>query len=206
MTRSKEKSGRNEKAFVHEFFDTAGMADFTFRNVGPPPRDYPTATPDRYSARPFAGTYRQRREALIDHCLANPAGPNIKGYYYELVRIACDRGPVHESLIEAALDYIDERRDCSDFVMLGIVRLLYQLKGKRLCSRRLLDHAERTLLGFKYDAGGARHRFHVLLDRKPLHHVRRKPVPGGQALCSTASSPTPGGVAGGLPLGPSSAS
>ncbi len=151
MTRPKEKSGRNEKAFVHEFFDTAGMADFTFRNVGPPPRDYPTATPDRYSARPFAGTYRQRREALIDHCLANPAGPNIKGYYYELVRIACDRGPVHESLIEAALDYIDERRDCSDFVMLGIVRLLYQLKGKRLCSRRLLDHAERTLLGFKYE-------------------------------------------------------
>jgi hypothetical protein len=151
MTRPKEQPDQSEKVFVHDFFDTAGMADFSFKDVGPPPTGYPRPAPDSYSVRPFAGTYRQRRAALIDHCLKNPAGPNIKGYYYELVRIACDRGPVHESLIEAALAYIDERRDCSDFVMLGIVRLLYQLKGRRLCTERLIDHAERTLLGFKYE-------------------------------------------------------
>ncbi len=150
MTRSEKHVDQTEAVFQHDFADTAGMADFTFRNVGPPPKGYPEPAPDTYSQEPFADSYRQRRDALIDHCLKNPAGPNIKGYYYELVRIACDKGPVHESLIEAALDYIDERRDCSDFVMLGIVRLLYQLTGKRLVSQRLLDHAERTVLSFKY--------------------------------------------------------
>ena len=126
------------------------MADFAFKNVGPPPRAIPSLRRIHTRQQPFAGTYRERRQALIDHCLKNPAGDNIKGYYYELVRIAEGRGPVHESLIEAALNYIDERRDCSDFVMLGIVRMLYQLKGKRLLVRRLAEHAERTVLDFKY--------------------------------------------------------
>lgn len=150
MARSAKDPGRRETVFIHDFFDTAGMADFTLKNVGPPPPGYPKGAPDSYSREPFADSYRQRRDALIDHCLRNPAGPNIKGYYYELVRIACDRAPVHESLIEAALDYIDQRRDCADFVMLGIVRLLYQLTGKKLAGRHLLEHAERTLLSFKY--------------------------------------------------------
>jgi len=150
MTRSDKRNGSTEGPFVHDVFDTSGMADFTLKNVGPPPDGYPSPAPDTYSREPFTDSYRERRQALIEHCLRNPAGPNIKGYYYELVRIAFDRGPVHESLIEAALGYIDERRDCSDFVMLGIVRLLYQLKDKRLAGKGLISHAERTLLSFKY--------------------------------------------------------
>ncbi len=136
--------------FTHEFFDTSGMADFSFKNVGPKPKGYPDPSPDIYSQEPFAETFRMRRRAFIDHCLRNPAGPNIKGYYYELVRISEDRGPVHESLIEASLNYIDERYDCADFVLLGIIRLLYQLKGKKLLSKSLIEHAERTVLNFKY--------------------------------------------------------
>ncbi len=150
MTQTKKNTSEKEAAFTHDFFDTTGMADFTLKDVGPPPKGYPKPTPDTYSSVPFADTYKKRRKALIDHCLKNPAGDNIKGYYYELVRIAQDKGPVHESLIEAALTYIDERRDCADFVMLGIVRLLYQLRGKRLLTPRLIEHAEKTLLSFKY--------------------------------------------------------
>jgi hypothetical protein len=150
MIQPERNSGRKETVFAHDFFDTSGMADFTFKDVGPPPPGYPGRTPDTYSEKPFADSFRARRDALIEHCLKNPAGPNIKGYFYELVRIACDRGPVHEALIEAALDYIDERRDCSDFVMLGIIRLLNQLRDRRLVGKRLLSRAERTVLSFKY--------------------------------------------------------
>lgn len=150
MSRHGKTPDNDGPVFQHDFFDTSGMADFTFTNVGPPPTGYPARSPDTYAQEPFADSYRRRREALIEHCLNNPAGPNIKGYYYELVRIAYDRGPVYEALVEAALNYIDERRDCSDFVMLGIIRLLYQLGEKRLAGRRLLDHAEHTVLSFKY--------------------------------------------------------
>jgi len=145
-----EKNTGAEESFVHDFFQTTGVADFTFKNVDPPPKGYPAPTPDKYSSVPFAESYEDRKKALVAHCLSNPACSHIKGYYYELIRISEGKGPVYESLIEGALNYIDQRFDCSDFVMLGIVRLLYQLKDSKLVSRDLLAHAEKTILDFKY--------------------------------------------------------
>jgi hypothetical protein len=102
VTSRKQQPADAGPVFVHDFFDTSGMADFTLKDVGPEPEGYPKPSPDTYCSRPFAATYEGRRRALIDHCLKNPAGKNIKGYYYELVRIAEGKGPVHESWIEAA--------------------------------------------------------------------------------------------------------
>ncbi|MBN1573045.1 MAG: hypothetical protein JW984_07615 [Deltaproteobacteria bacterium] len=150
MAQKTGKSKGEEKTFVHDFFDTSGMADFTFKNVGKPPAGYPKGSPDTFSGSPVYPTYKRRRKALVDHCLKNPAGGNIKGYYYELVRLAENKGPVHTGLISSALRYIDDRYDCSDFVMLGIVRLLYQLKDSKLLPEKILKDAERTLLNFKY--------------------------------------------------------
>ncbi|MBN1883737.1 MAG: hypothetical protein JW885_16360 [Deltaproteobacteria bacterium] len=145
-----EKNTGAEQAFVHEFADTTGVADFTFKNVDPPPAGYPSPSPDEYSFLPFAESFEDRKKAFVTHCLNNPACDHIKGYYYELIRISEGKGPVYESLIDAALTYIDQRFDCSDFVMLGIIRLLYQLAENELVSQDLLDHARKTILDFKY--------------------------------------------------------
>jgi hypothetical protein len=139
-----------EKIFQHDFFDTSGMADFTFKGVGPPPKGYPKGKRDTYRGASLAAPFDKRRKAFIKHCLANPAGSNIKGYYYELIRLSQNKGPVYTELIEGALRYIDERYDCADFVMLGIVRMLYQLRESTLLPQKLLKKAEKTLLDFKY--------------------------------------------------------
>ena len=140
-----------EPVYQHEFFETTSATDYVLTGYGRPPRGYPAKErPDRYEPRPFAPTYEARRRALLSHAANNPARTTMKGHFRELARLAAGRGPVHAGLIGAALDYIDSRRDCSDFVMLGIVRMLYQFRESRLLDRKLVARAERTLLSFKY--------------------------------------------------------
>lgn len=144
-------SGTEEPVFQHDFFDTTSVTDFKVIQKGTPPPGYPAETqPDRYSPVPFAADYEQRKEAFLEHCLRNPAGETIKGYYYELARLYKNRGPVYQGAVEGALEYIDHRYDCADFVLLGIIRLLYQFPDSGLVDQGLLDQAAKTVLNFKY--------------------------------------------------------
>lgn len=125
--------------------------DYSLKGFGSAPRGYPTrSVPDKYSWTPFRNSSAKRREIFIEHCLRNPSPKSFKGHYYELLRIARNQRPVHEGILLSALRYIDERRDCSDFVMLGIIRLLYQLREHQLCSKRVLSASVKTVLAFKY--------------------------------------------------------
>ncbi len=140
-----------EPVFQHDFIETTSATDYVLTGYGRPPKGYPSCErPDRYAPSQFAPAYEARRKALLSHAVANPARTTMKGHFRELARMALGRGPVHTGLIGAALTYIDERRDCSDFVMLGIVRMLYQFRESRLLDRKLLSRAEKTLLSFKY--------------------------------------------------------
>ena len=65
----------------------------------------------------------------------------------------------HEGVIQAALDFIDSRNDCADFVLHSILRLLYQFDPEQAGtmlevahppSRKLLSRAKYTTLDFKY--------------------------------------------------------
>ncbi|MCG8339253.1 MAG: hypothetical protein MJE63_32500 [Proteobacteria bacterium] len=140
-----------EKVYQHEFFSTSGVNDFQFKIKDQPPAGYPSeSVPDSYAKTCFETDYQKRREAYIKHCLNNPGSSSVKGHYLELIRIHENQGPVFEGVLLAALEYINQRKDCSDFVMLGIVRLLYQLKNNDLCSSELINKSEQTILDFKY--------------------------------------------------------
>ncbi len=140
-----------EREFQHQFFETTSVRDFLARPRTPPPAGYPIAPhPDQYSPDCFEPVYEKRRAAFVDHCLRNPAAETIKGFYYELVRIGEGAGPIYEGAIEAAIDYVAERYDCADFVLLGIERLLLQFGDSDLVSERLRSRAKEVVLGFKY--------------------------------------------------------
>jgi len=119
------------------------------------PATYPTApTPDTFSDTPFLPDYESRRKAYFEHILKNPAPTNTKPAWYELVRLAAGGIP-HEGIFHAALDFIDARKDCSDFVLHGIIRLLMSRELdtshlRHLLSDELLTRAKRTVLNFKY--------------------------------------------------------
>jgi hypothetical protein len=112
--------------------------DYAIHSQSNPPPNYPSIPhPDFFQTAPDNLTYDQRRADYIAHVLKNPAPQNTKPVWYELVRMVGGGRP-HEGLILSALDFIDSRKDCSDFVLHGILRLLYQFDAKH------------TTLGFKY--------------------------------------------------------
>jgi len=137
----------------------ASLPDYAIRSADRPPDDYPhTPAPDTYRSAPDGRTYEQRRAEFIDFVLRNPSPPNAKPVWYELVRLAAGRKP-HTGLIRSALAFINERRDCSDFVLHSILRMLYQFSpdGQQYgftplgqIDPNLLQDARQTVLDFKY--------------------------------------------------------
>jgi hypothetical protein len=133
--------------------------DYAIRPQGDPPLGYPTRPhPDSFQPAPAESTFDQRRAEYIAHILKNPAPRNTKPVWYELVRMA-GGGRAHEGILHSALDFIDARKDCSDFVLHGILRMLYQFSsplpqgeglGVRAISDEILYRAKQTTLNFKY--------------------------------------------------------
>jgi hypothetical protein len=105
---------------------------------------------DTYSREPFLPDYNERRQAYLDFCAKNPARPIIKGFLYELARLETETAPVNFRAIEGALRYVDERIDCADFVLLGILRMLLQFGNSGRIPEDFLAKARETVLRFKY--------------------------------------------------------
>ncbi len=128
--------------------------DYRIHATASPPPGYPTGpTADAYTAEPDAGSFEARRVAFLAHCATNPAPENTKVVFYELARLAADGATgsgVHEGAIFAALDFVDARRDCVDFTLHGVLRLLYQFGDHPGLSTGLLERCRQTVLGFKY--------------------------------------------------------
>ncbi len=137
--------------------------DYRIRASTPAPSTHPTApNPDSFSSEPFLPDYESRRAAFFEHILKNPAPENTKPAWHELARLAAGGTP-HEGIFHAALDFIDARKDCADFVLHGILRLLYMVDGRyskldnsntRISkiefSNNILERARTTTLSFKY--------------------------------------------------------
>lgn len=138
--------------------------DYSILPRGNPPPGYPAAPhPDSFQPAPVESTFGQRRAEYIAYILKNPAPQNTKPVWYELVRMAGGGRP-YEGLLHSALDFIDARKDCSDFVLHGILRMLYQFNANRKSeienlspltinhfpSQELLTRAKQTTLDFKY--------------------------------------------------------
>lgn len=116
----------------------------------PPPAGYPTAVhPDEYYTHSFAADFQARRKAFLDYINHNPTPTSPKAPWYELVRLATEN-PFHIGVIDAALDYVDERHNCSDVTLHALLRLIYQFKDS--ASKNSIDEKKisQAILGFKY--------------------------------------------------------
>lgn len=125
--------------------------DFVGMNTTELSEGYPTThIADKYSREPFLAEYDRRRKAYLEYCAANPARPTLKGFLYELARLATGKAPINLKAIEGALDFVDQRIDCADFVLLGIIRLAIQFGGSGSLPADILEKAKETILDFKY--------------------------------------------------------
>lgn len=122
--------------------------DYGFFIDQPAPADYPQgAQPDPFHETPFAASYEARRRACLNHISRNPAPNTFKAPYSELVRIAAGASP-HEGIFLAACDFVDARKDCADFVLHSLLRLLYQFP--QAVGVPVLERVRAAVLHFKY--------------------------------------------------------
>ncbi|HQE81503.1 MAG TPA: hypothetical protein PLM14_00800 [Candidatus Hydrogenedentes bacterium] len=89
--------------------------------------------------------FQARRQAFLELCLQD----NGHGPYGELARLAAG-GDLQEDAVLSALESIDERHDCSDFKLHGILRLLYQFGNDPRVSGDVIEKCKATVLHFKY--------------------------------------------------------
>ena len=140
-----------EVNYNHEFFETTGVGDFRIKSAGTSPRGYPRSKrEDSFTWHPEDKGYARRRRDLLRHARLNPADDSLKGFYRELARLEGGRVKVHEELLMGVLEYIEKRYDCSDFVLLGVMRILYQFPRSRKLSKKFYDRAGEVIRGFKY--------------------------------------------------------
>jgi hypothetical protein len=114
--------------------------------LAPIPKDYPTVgVQDSFSTAPFAERYLDRRKAYMDYCAKNPG----QDPYAEVVRMSMGLLPNEPGML-AALEHIDTRRDCADFTMHGVLRLMYRFGDGKSLSEAFRARARKSILGFKY--------------------------------------------------------
>jgi hypothetical protein len=117
---------------------------------GPQDPDSPPAwQEDEYAPTSISDSYEDRRQAFFDFVLRCPPVGGFKAAFYELVRLHQGQKP-DEAVFNASLDYIAERKDCSDFILHAILRLLYQFSDHNSVSAGLLERSRQVVLGFKY--------------------------------------------------------
>jgi hypothetical protein len=96
--------------------------------------------------------YEERRLAYLEAEIAvdRPLGNGRAEAFQQLARLALGRGPLNEELLRASIELVNARRDCADFALAGLLRMLYQYRASPLLSPQLLSEVERAARGFCY--------------------------------------------------------
>ncbi len=105
--------------------------------------EQPFAT--KTQGQPLPKDYRERRHAFLESFRRNDSS-NI---HAQLARLRLGL-PADDRRISESLERIRARRDCADFDMAGVIRLLYQFGDSPLLSTKAINDVRQCVLEFKY--------------------------------------------------------
>jgi hypothetical protein len=114
-----------------------------------PARPKPGDTP--FVRSPFAPTFEERRAAYIEWLLPQPTPDDRGGVWADIVRLSADpTAQINETALQAALDFVNERKDPSDFNMASLVRLYYLYHGSESLTSAQEQALKEAMLNYKY--------------------------------------------------------
>ena len=91
-------------------------------------------------------SFEERRLEYLEHCAADSGGNT----YTQIAKMELGLGPIYEGGIDADVEFVNSREDCSDFKMQGLLRLLYQYGENPLLSEEVKSLVRACVLDFKY--------------------------------------------------------
>jgi hypothetical protein len=88
--------------------------------------------------------YETRRQTYLEAEIAadRPRGNGRAEVFLQIARLELNRGPLDEQLVRASIDLVNARRDCADFALAGLLRLLYKYRTSPLLGPALLAEIE----------------------------------------------------------------
>jgi hypothetical protein len=128
----------------------AGCSDGDSEN-GTPDGSTPVPSGEDYTNTPFATDYGIRLQSFADYHAERCE--NVSGPYGAAACLAYTGAEPGNGLlasVQGSLDKIDDRLDCADFDMSGVIRLLYRFGDSGLLTGEFLEAAGATVKGFKY--------------------------------------------------------
>ncbi len=117
-------------------------------------------------------SYEQRRQMFLEFS-GSQTREGRTGFFSQISRLALGREPVDEASIREGLAFVDSRKDCCDFAVGGLVRILYRFRDSPLISRDLIAEIEACLLRFKYwwdEPAGDNHRCYWTENHQIIFH------------------------------------
>lgn len=94
----------------------------------------------------------ERQKAYLESELLSDMQPGrgVQEAFTQIPRLVLGRGPLNEDLLHAALDLIHARRDCADFALSGLLRILYRFGDSPLLTQAMRVEIELAVQGFCY--------------------------------------------------------
>ncbi len=96
------------------------------------------------------GTYESCRRAFLEFAAAASPGHGRDGFFSQLCRLALGESPIDTASIREALDHVNQRYDCADFTVAGLLRLLYLYADNPLLDPDVVKAVRDSLRNFKY--------------------------------------------------------
>lgn len=110
----------------------------------PKPGDLP------FAVEPIAPSFQQRRQLFYDWVLQQPTPDNRGGIWVDIAKLSAGADAINPLAFQAALDYVNQRRDPSDFTLTGLIRMYYLFAGTGKLSSAQEQAIKEALLNWKY--------------------------------------------------------
>jgi hypothetical protein len=117
---------------------------------GDPSPKRPTADDPPYNFTPIAPTYEERRQLYYDWVMAEPTKDDRGGVWTDIVKLEAGAEGIHPTSFQAALDFVNNREDPSDFYMNALLRLYYLYAGTGKLTPGQETAIEDAVLNWKY--------------------------------------------------------
>lgn len=115
--------------------------------------------------------YDQRRQALLEYCAAASPGGRT-GFWSQIARLELGR-PTDEKPFREAIDFVYSNKDCNDFTVGGLLRIMYRYRDKGRLPSPLIEAIQTCLLKFKYwwDEPGTDDRCYHTENHQIIYHM-----------------------------------
>lgn len=104
---------------------------------------------DAYWSTP-QGTYASRKQDFLNFSAQAQGGKGRGGFFSQLCRLELEHSPIDENSILDAVQYVNERHDCADFTVSGLLRVLFLYSNNPLLSPPVIQAIRDSILNFKY--------------------------------------------------------